>query len=186
MQRGSWQYRALRGTGSVSPSWLDYERWSRGTRCRPLVAEVAARPRSHPLPSPAHPRKPARRHPPRLPTNPNPLRRTPRLAHRTRQKQPCGLTASSGGMSSLVRSMQRAREFGRPAHPPPERGCARRLLMRETVLPSREGRLCEVVQRLVWRFCYEILARPVPAVARRPTPPATTSRSSVPPGSRSS
>src|SRR5687768_6812692 len=57
-------------------------------------------PRRHPLPSPPHPREPARRHPPRLLTKPYPLRRTPRLAHRTRQTQPCSLTASSRGMSS--------------------------------------------------------------------------------------
>ena len=67
---------------------------------RPRLLRPAARPRSHPLPSPPHPREPARRHPPRLPTNPHPLRRAPRLAHRTRQTQPCSLTASGRGMSS--------------------------------------------------------------------------------------
>jgi hypothetical protein len=55
---------------------------------RPRLLRPTARPRRHPLPSPPHPREPARRHPPRLPTNPHPLRRTPRLAHRTRQTQP--------------------------------------------------------------------------------------------------
>jgi hypothetical protein len=43
----------------------------------------------------------------------------------------------------------------------PTRGSLRRL---------REGRLREGVQRLLWRFCYETLARRVQAVARHPTP----------------
>ena len=71
---------------------------------RPRLLRPAARPRSHPLPSPPHPRQPARRHPPRLPTKPHPLRRAPRLAQRTRQTQPCSLTASGRGMSSQQQS----------------------------------------------------------------------------------
>ena len=67
---------------------------------RPRLLRPATRPRSHPLPSPPNPREPARRHPPRLLTNPHPLRRTPRLAHRTRQTQLCSLTTSGRGMSS--------------------------------------------------------------------------------------
>ena len=69
---------------------------------RPRVLRPTARPRSHPLPSPPSPCKPTRRHPPRLPTNPHPLRRTPRLAHRTRQTQLRSLTASGRGMSSQM------------------------------------------------------------------------------------
>ena len=65
-----------------------------------LHLRPATRPRSHPLPSPAHPRQPTRRHPPRLPANPYPLRRAPRMAHRTRQSQLRRLTASGRGMSS--------------------------------------------------------------------------------------
>ena len=64
------------------------------------VPRPATSPRRHPLPSPPHPREPARRHPPRLFTNPHPLRRAPCLAQRTRQTQPCSLTASGRGMSS--------------------------------------------------------------------------------------
>jgi hypothetical protein len=67
---------------------------------RPRVLRPAARPRRHPLPSPPRPRQPARRHPPRLSAKSHPLRRAPRLAQRTRQTQPCSLTASSRGMSS--------------------------------------------------------------------------------------
>jgi hypothetical protein len=59
---------------------------------RPRVLRPATRPWSHPLPSSAHPREPARRHPPRLPANPHPVRRAPRMAHRTRKSQPCSLT----------------------------------------------------------------------------------------------
>jgi hypothetical protein len=58
---------------------------------------------ARPLPSPLHPREPARRHPPRLPTNPHSLQRAPRRAQRTRQTQPCSLTASRHGMSSQPR-----------------------------------------------------------------------------------
>ena len=71
---------------------------------RPRLLRPAPRPRRHPLPSPPSPRQPARRHPPRLPTPPHPLRRTPRLAHRTRQTQPRSLTASGRGMSSQRRA----------------------------------------------------------------------------------
>jgi Transposase IS116/IS110/IS902 family len=67
---------------------------------RPRVLRPATSPRRHPLPSPTYPRQPARRHPPRLPTNPHPLRGTPRLAPRTRQTQLRSLTASGRGMSS--------------------------------------------------------------------------------------
>ena len=37
---------------------------------------------------------------------PTPLRRTPRLAQPTRQTQPRGLTASSGGMSSQTQALR--------------------------------------------------------------------------------
>ena len=45
----------------------------------------------------------ARRHPPGLPANPHSLQRAPRLAQRTRQTQPCSLTASRRGISSQPR-----------------------------------------------------------------------------------
>jgi hypothetical protein len=67
---------------------------------RPRVLRPLSRSRSHPLPSSPSPREPARRHPPRLPANPHPLQRTPRMAHRTGQTKHRSLTTSGRGMSS--------------------------------------------------------------------------------------
>ena len=71
----------------------------------PGVLRPPPGPRRHPLPSPPRPRQPARRHPPRLPAHPHALRRTPRLAHRTRPGRRC-----------LNRSLTR-RDSSWPANP---------------------------------------------------------------------
>ena len=65
---------------------------------RPRLLRPATSPPSNPSPSPTGPRQPARRHPPRLPTPPHPLRREHRLGSPAPTRR---LTPSTRGMSPL-------------------------------------------------------------------------------------